>query len=128
YHLHYSKTKTRKNQYFYLEEFQIQSLKKLKEQNPDTRFVFENPTTLKPITYTSFFKQHQKLRKDLNLPDFNIHSIRHLIGFLMVNNGYSLEITAKILGHANIASTQRYAVLEMQKARVAYSRTMAGVL
>ncbi|MDD5373364.1 MAG: tyrosine-type recombinase/integrase [Sulfurimonas sp.] len=120
YHLHYSKTKTRKNQHFHLEEFQIQALKLLREQNLDSRFVFENQKTQKPVTYTSFFKQHKKLRKDLSLPNFNIHSIRHLVGFLMVNSGYSLEITAKILGHANIQSTQRYAVLEMEKARFAY--------
>lgn len=120
YNLDYSKTKTRKNQYYFLEDFQISELKKMKTASPNSKYVFENKKTKKPITYTSFFRIHKKLRIELNLPSFTIHSIRHMVGFLVVNNGFSLEITAKILGHSNIASTQRYAVLEMNKAKNAY--------
>jgi integrase len=120
YNLDYSKTKTRKNQYYFLEDFQISELKKMKTASPNSKYVFENKKTKKPITYTSVFRIHKKLRIELNLPSFTIHSIRHMVGFLVVNNGFSLEITAKILGHSNIASTQRYAVLEMNKAKNAY--------
>jgi len=62
------------------------------------------------------------------LDDFVIHNIRHLVAFLVVNNGYSLEVTAKILGHKTIQSTQRYAVLEMDKARKAYSKTIQSFI
>jgi site-specific recombinase XerD len=57
---------------------------------------------------------------------FIIHSLRHLTGFLLVNNGFSMEITARILGHSSIQSTQRYAVLEMKKAKNAYSKTFSA--
>lgn len=124
YYLHYSKTKTRKNQYYHLEDFQIAELQKLRVENSNARYVFENPKTCKPIAYTSFFRIHKKLREDLNFPDFNIHSVRHLIAFLIINNGYSLEITAKILGHQSIQSTSRYAVLEMHHAHNAYNKTI----
>lgn len=128
YHLHYSKTKTRKNQYFFLEDFQLEELKKLRLLNPHSIFVFENPLTKQPITYTSVFRVQKDLRKKLNLPDFTIHSIRHMVAFLMVNNGYSLEITAKILGHQSIQSTSRYAVLEMNQAKTAYNKTITKYL
>jgi site-specific recombinase XerD len=54
--------------------------------------------------------------------------VRHLCGFLLVNNGYSLEITAKILGHQNISSTTRYANIEMSKAKNAYSKTISPLI
>ncbi len=128
YFLNYTKTKTRKNQYYYLEDFQIKALQKLRLMYPDAKYVFEKPKTKNPITYTTFFRVHQECREKLNLPDFTIHSIRHLIAFLIVNNGYSLEVTAKVLGHQNIQSTQRYAILEMEKAKKAYSKTINHLL
>lgn len=124
YYLHYSQTKTRKNQYYYLENFQVKALYELRLKNPETKYVFENKKTKKPIAYTSFFRVHSKTRKELDLPEFNIHSIRHMVAFLLVNNGYSLEITAKVLGHQSIQSTSRYAVLEMNQAKTAYNKTI----
>ena len=128
YNLHYYQTKTRKNQQYYLEDFQIAALQKLKELNINTTYVFENNKTKKPITYTSFFRIHNKLRSDLNMPDLNIHAIRHLVAFLIVNNGYSLEITAKVLGHQSISSTSRYAVLEMKQAKNAYNKVFTKIM
>ncbi len=128
YNLHYYQTKTRKNQQYYLEDFQIAALQKLKELNINTTYVFENNKTKKPITYTSFFRIHNKLRSDLNMPDLNIHAIRHLVAFLIVNNGYSLEITAKVLGHQSISSTSRYAVLEMKQAKNAYNKVFTKII
>lgn len=127
YYLDYEKTKNRKNQYFYLEEFQIIELKKLKKLNPNSKYLFENPKTKQPITYSSIFRIHKKLRLELNLPSYSLHSIRHTTAFLLVNNGYSLEIVAKLLGHSDIKSTSRYAVLEMNKAQKAYKTTIANL-
>ncbi|WP_419768869.1 tyrosine-type recombinase/integrase [Arcobacter sp.] len=128
YHLNYKNTKTKKNQYYYLEDFQLKELINLRKLHLDSIYVFENPNTKLPLTYTSFFRIHKKLRKELNMIDFNIHSIRHMTAFLLVNNGYSLEITAKILGHQSIQSTSRYAVLEMNKAKDAYSKTFKQLI
>lgn len=47
-----------------------------------------------------------------------------MVAFLIVNNGYSLEVTAKVLGHQSMQSTSRYAVLEMSQARSAYNKTI----
>lgn len=123
YYLDYSNTKTKKNQYFYLEEFQIIELKKLFQLNQNSEYVFENPKTKKPFTYTSFFRQQKQLRVALNMPDYNIHAIRHTVAHEIVNNGYSLEIVAKLLAHSDIKTSSRYAILEMKKAKKAYAET-----
>ena len=123
YYLDYKTNKSRKNQYYYLEEFQIIQLKKLRTLFPNSIYIFENPKTNLPLTYTSVFRVHKKLRIDLNMPNYTIHSMRHMVAFMIVNNGYSLEVTAKILGHTNITSTARYGVLEMKKAKSAYTKT-----
>ena len=124
YNIDYSKSKNRKNQFFYLEPFQIKHLKELRELDKENkRYVFssksksDNDTYL---TYTTLFKHHKKLKKAVNLPDLNLHALRHMVAFLLINNGYSLEVTAKVLAHSNISSTQRYAVLEMNKAADAF--------
>jgi site-specific recombinase XerD len=124
YKLSYENTKTKQNQFYYLEEFQLAALKKLKEMNNSAVFVFENPKTKKPYSYTTFFKIHKKLRIDLNLEDYIIHHLRHTVAFLIINNGYSLEITGKVLGHKSLTSTERYANLEMKKAKEAYGKTL----
>lgn len=123
YYLDYDKTKTKKNQYFYLEDFHIVELKKLREMYPESKYVFENPKTKKPFTYTSYFRQNKQLRLDLNMPDYSIHMIRHTVATTIINNGYSLEIVAKLLAHSDIKTSSRYAVLEMNKAKKAYSKT-----
>lgn len=125
YYLNYQNTKTRKNQYYYLEKFQAMQLKKLRGLNPESIFVFENALTKKPYTYTSVFRVHKRMRNELELSDFTIHSMRHMVAFLMVSNGYSLEITARVLGHSSISSTARYATVEMKKARTAYYKTFS---
>lgn len=122
YILEYTNVKNRKNQYYHLSDFQYDELVKLKRMaNNKAIYVFENKNTKKPITYTSIFRIHKKLRIDLNMPHYNLHSVRHTVAFLLINNGYSLEIISKVLGHRSISSTQRYATLEVDKARDAYN-------
>ncbi len=128
YTINYSLSKNRKNQVFPLEEWQLEEVLKLKYLEPYNRYLFENKQTNKPITYTSIFRVHKKLRADLNLPTLTLHSFRHLVGFLMINDGHSLEITAKVLGHQNIQSTQRYANLKMDKPKKAYSDVISAYL
>ena len=125
YYLDYNNTKTKKNQYFYLEEFQLKELKKLRETNPLSIFVFENPETKQPYTYTTYFRQQKMLRIKLNMPEYNIHAIRHTVAHEIVNNGYSLEIVAKLLAHSDIKTSSRYAILEMNKAKKAYNQTFS---
>jgi|GEM_PF-1187603 len=118
--------KAKKTKFWQLEKFQLNIISEyyyVNKKNIDI-FLFENPKTKKPLTYTTFFKRHKILRNDLDLEDFTLHNFRHLVGFLMINGGYSLEVIAKVLGHGSIISTQRYSELKIQETTKAYSRTI----
>ena len=43
-----------------------------------------------------------------------MHDLRHLIGFIAVNAGVSLELISKTLGHSNAQITQRYSNVKIQ--------------
>ena len=57
---------------------------------------------------------------------FTLHlTIRHTVAYTIVNNGYSLEIVAKLLAHTDIRTSSRYATLEMCKANKAYHKSIS---
>ncbi|NOX40140.1 MAG: site-specific integrase [Alphaproteobacteria bacterium] len=52
-----------------------------------------------------------RIRAAAGLPDVRIHDLRHTFASLLVSRGASLEMIAKLLGHAQVQTTQRYAHL-----------------
>ncbi len=72
-------------------------------------WIFANPKTQAP--YTSFYGSWNSARKSVGLSDVRIHDLRHSFASFLVNSGRSLYEVQKILGHAQISTTQRYAHL-----------------
>ncbi|MEA1973638.1 MAG: integrase [Candidatus Cloacimonadota bacterium] len=54
-------------------------------------------------------KHWKKIVKELGREEMRLHDLRHLLGFLMVNDGVPLEAIGKTLGHTSSEVTQRYA-------------------
>jgi integrase len=52
-----------------------------------------------------------RIRAAAGLQDVRIHDLRHTFASLLVSRGASLEMVAKLLGHAQVQTTQRYAHL-----------------
>lgn len=119
YTIEFSKSKNRKNMLFHLEEFMVETLKEL---NQKTIFVFENPKTGKPCTYTTAFRIMQQLKHECGIEQMRIHDFRHLIGYLGINKGETLETIGGILGHSNIQSTQRYSALKTTKVQQGFRK------
>lgn len=76
---------------------------------PECAFLVPNPKTRKP--YVSIFFCWNKARIEAGLPDVRIHDLRHSAASNMVNSGQSLYVVAKVLGHAQMTTSQRYAHL-----------------
>lgn len=72
-------------------------------------YVIPNPDTLKP--FASIWTSWDNARKLAGLPDVRMHDLRHSAASFMVNAGRSLFEVSKILGHAEMKTTQRYAHL-----------------
>lgn len=119
YRIRFENSKVDRNLVFPLEDFLIEGLKKL---NSKTEFVFESSKTLRPISYTSVLKRMKALRITCDMPHMTIHSFRHLIGFVAINNGMSQEAIAEILGHTSLSATKRYANVKLDFKRTAYAR------
>ncbi|MBM3469148.1 MAG: DUF4102 domain-containing protein [Alphaproteobacteria bacterium] len=56
-----------------------------------------------------------KIRSLANLEDVRIHDLRHTFASLAIKQGVDLYTVSKLLGHKNIATTTRYAHLEMKQ-------------
>ena len=98
----------------------------------ECKFIFPNIATGKP--YTQIFYPWDIARKRAGLGDVRIHDLRHSFASALVNEGMTLYDVKELLGHANIATTQRYAHLSQQrlmeaasKADLHYNRVTAEV-
>lgn len=80
-----------------------------------------------PITYDGSKTEWERTRKRSGVKDFRFHDIRHDVGTKTLRLTGNLKLTQKVLGHANISTTTKYAhVLDDEVAdaleRVAKSR------
>lgn len=82
-----------------------------------SEWVFPNPMTGKP--YTSIFQPWDICRRSVGLADVRIHDLRHSFASALVNRGMTLYDVKEVLGHSNIATTQRYAHLSSERLREA---------
>lgn len=75
----------------------------------DCPYVVPNPKTLKP--FTSVYNSWDQARRRAGLADVRMHDLRHSAASNLVNAGQSLYVVAKVLGHAQTKTTERYAHL-----------------
>jgi integrase len=56
-----------------------------------------------------------RIRQKAGIPDVRIHDLRHSFASFALKKGVSLYGVSKLLGHKNIATTTRYAHLELEE-------------
>ena len=70
----------------------------------------------KPGTHlVAIHKIWYRIRKKAGIPDVRIHDLRHSFASFALKKGVSLYGVSKLLGHKNIATTTRYAHLELEE-------------
>ncbi len=63
-----------------------------------------------------------RVKKDVDMPHVNFHDLRHSCASIMLSMGVDLYTISKVLGHSNIATTQRYAHLQVDAQRAALEK------
>ena len=76
-------------------------------------WIFPNPRTRKP--FINIFFAWNRARARAGLPDVRIHDLRHSFASALVNEGMTLYDVKELLGHANMATTTRYAHLSNKR-------------
>jgi len=62
-------------------------------------------------------KRWKKLCSKLGI-DIRFHSLRHMLGYIAINKGMTLEQIGATLGHSNLSTTRRYAKLKEETSRI----------
>ena len=75
-------------------------------------YVIPNPKTQKP--YVSIYCSWNTARIRAGLSDVRVHDLRHTTASNMVNSGRSIYEVAKVLGHTQLKTSQRYAHLSQE--------------
>jgi integrase len=75
--------------------------------------IFANPHTQRP--FHTIFQSWKRIRSAVGLEDLRLHDLRHSYASTLVNAGVSIYEIQKLLGHSNIATTQRYAHLASER-------------
>lgn len=82
-----------------------------------------------PIAYSSYEglkTAFQRARIAAEMPWVNFHDLRHSCATILLASGADLYTVSKVLGHASITTTQRYAHLQVQQQRDALTRAFGG--
>lgn len=99
-------TKQKKSSTIPLSQQAIDLIKSLERKG---EFLFLNEKTKKPLGETR--KLWASIQKQAGLENVRIHDLRHTFASVLVNQGVPLETIGKLIGHSNIATTQRYSHL-----------------
>ncbi|KZK78856.1 putative prophage CPS-53 integrase [Pseudovibrio sp. Ad46] len=75
----------------------------------DCPWLFPGDGTGRPVH--EMRRYWQSILKQAEISDVRIHDLRHTFASLLVSGGASLEIIARLLGHTQMSTTQRYAHL-----------------
>ena len=96
----------------------IQLLRGIKRT--DSLYVFPGKNEEAPLK--GLQKIWERIRKEAGLEDVRLHDLRHTFASVAVSHGIPLYEVGRLLGHASIQSTQRYAHLERERLYDSLSR------
>lgn len=88
-------------------------------------YVFPGATAAKPIV--NITRLWESVRHAAGLDDLRIHDLRHAFASVAASGGLSLPLVGALLGHRNASTTQRYAHLGADPAKIAADRVANDV-
>lgn len=80
-----------------------------RDECPDPRWVFPSPQRIhRPISETWVRKQMWAIGQEIGIRELHPHQLRHSFATRLVEQGADIRTVQELLGHASIATTQRY--------------------
>lgn len=64
----------------------------------------------------------RRAREAEGMPEFNFHDLRHSCASILIASGADLFTVSKILGHASVKTTERYAHMQIEQQKAALDR------
>lgn len=64
----------------------------------------------------------RRAREAENMPNINFHDLRHSCASILIASGADLFTVSKILGHASVRTTERYAHMQIEQQRAAMDK------
>ena len=83
----------------------LDMLKKLKEENPDSKYIFTSPVTGEMYHPDSVVNLHKKILKEAGLEHIRFHDLRHTFATLALQNGVDVKTVSAMLGHSSAGFT-----------------------
>jgi len=93
----------------------------------DWGLVFRAKTNGGKINRGTLRRHWERVTASARVLGMRIHDTRHLIGYLMANDGVSLEAIGKVLGHNNATTTARYSTLSLKTAEAVTERLLRKI-
>ena len=90
----------------YLADHAKQILFEQSHYSGDSKWVF--PSTVMDSHLVNISKAWNKMRSLAGLEDVRIHDLRHTSASIAANEGFNAQAIAKVLGHAQTSTTERY--------------------
>ena len=89
------------------------------------KYLFVNPKT--KTRYFSVHKAWDKLRNKAGLPKLRLHDLRHMAASQLADQGESVLVIARYLGHAQVSTAERYSHISNSVLRRASNKISAAV-
>jgi integrase len=90
------------------------------ERRTENPYVFPGQVPGKPLAEIK--RAWGQILKRAGIKDFRFHDLRHSFASLSLSQGVDLYTVSKLLGHKNIATTTRYAHLELEHLKEATNK------
>lgn len=107
------RSKTNNEAVLYMSNRVYQVLKRRSESKVHQKWIFTDKSGNNPRKHSTI--AIRRAIENAGIEDFRVHDFRHTCASRLVQNGMTVQETAHILGHTNIATTMRYAHLEQNK-------------
>jgi len=104
------RSKTNNEAVLYMSNRVYKVLKSRNDKKVHHKWIFTDKSGQNPRKHSTIAIRRAIL--NAGIEDFRVHDFRHTCASRLVQNGMTIQETAHILGHSNIATTMRYAHLE----------------